>query len=156
MKISNLDTKSPQDDGAFMHLEHTKFGHVMYSGEGADEHGRWVSDREPGDEQRVGLVVRGFEARSVQAFTREQQRKNLANSKKSKPTPLADLEFENGIKLACVLIVDFVNIEDENGDPLEPTDENKRQFITISDDVSRQVVKFARERDNFFEVLSSD
>ena len=153
MKLSDLDTKSPQDEGAFLHLTHSKFGHFMYTGENADKDGRWTGegdDAKPLDSQRIGLVVRGMEAQSVQEFTREQQRLDLANAKKKVPTPLPELEHENGIKFGCTLIVSFVNIEGEDGKNLPPTEENKRAFLEMSDDLSRQILMFARDRDNFF------
>jgi len=156
MKITQLDTKSPQDEGAFLHLEHTKFGHLMYDGPNADGDGRWTSEEEPEESCRVGIIVRGMEAQTVQTFTRDQQRKNLLNLKKKNPTPVPDQDHENGIKFACVLIVKFVNIQDENGEELPPTEENKRAFIEYSDDLSRQILAFARDRDNFFGQLSSD
>jgi len=157
MKISKLDTKTPQDEGAFMHMTSPKFGHLMYTGPNADDEGRWTSeDQDPDPEAAVGLMVRGMEAQSVQEFTRAQQRKALTNAKKTNPTPQSDIDHENGIKFACVLITDFVNIEDEAGDPLEPTEENKRWLIAMSDDISRQLLKFARDQDNFFDKPSSD
>lgn len=156
MKLSKLDTKTPQDDGAFMHLEHTKFGHLMYTGENADDDGRWKSDEDPDDKMRVGLMVRGMEAQTVQEFTREKQRKSLVNANRKNPTPVSDLEHENGIEFACVLISDFVNITDDNDEPLKPTDKNKRLFIELSDDLSRQILAFSRDRDNFFKPLSSN
>lgn len=155
MRISQLDTKSPQDEGAFMHMTHTKFGHLMYTGPEADEEGRWVAKSDPDPDQAVGLMVRGMEAQTVQEFTRRQQRKSISQSKKP-VFDQAERDHENGIKFACILITDFVNIEDEDGSPLEPSNENKRLLIEMSDDISRQILDFAGERDNFFTKLSSD
>lgn len=155
MRISDLDTKSPQDEGSFMHLAHTKYGHLMYTGPDADPDGRWIGKGEPDPDKAVGVMVRGMEGQTVQKFTLEQQRKALAMAKKPAVNQ-PEVDHENGLKFACVLITEFVNLEDEHGEPLQPTNENKRAFVEMSDDISRQLLQFSRERENFFKPLSSD
>jgi hypothetical protein len=155
MKLSDFDTKSPQDEGAFMHLHHTKYGFPVYTGPNADNLGRWIGKEAPDPAFAVGMIVRGMEAQSVQEFTRRQKR--LMMSAKSKvPTGFEeDTDHENGIKFGCVLIVSFVNIEDDNGNTLDSTEENKRAFISLSDNISKQLLTFAQDQSNFFEALPS-
>jgi len=156
MLLTDLDTKSPQDEGAFLHLHHTKYGFPMYTGEGATKQGEWIGSEDPPQSAAIGLIVRGMESQTIQSFTRKQKARMMLDQTKSKVKfSQDDAEHESGLQFACALIVSFVNIEGSNGKPLEPTDENKRAFVELSDDISRQLLAFSRERDNFFKPLPS-
>ena len=156
MDIFDLDTKGPQEDGAFMHMTHTKYGFPLYTGPNADKHGRWINaDEEPDEKFAVGFMIRGNESKTVQDCIRKQKRVTAANARKSVPIPDDELFEEAGVKFACALILSFVNLE-RDGEPLEATEENKRWFIGLSDDIGKQVTRFAKVADNFFENLLSN
>jgi hypothetical protein len=146
MEIHALNTKAPQEDGAFLHLTHTKFGHLLYTGPGADEEGRLVDSEQ--EHEPIGVLVRGMEAPTVQAAAAK------IEAAKVKKTDPIDNE-EAGFRFCEVLVIEFRGLT-KNGAPLEATKENIRAFFRLSDDLVTQVLRFARERSNFFGPRSSD
>lgn len=141
MEILDLNTKDDQDKGAFCHLRHTKFDHLMYTGEGSDELGRLVDETLP--HEKVGAWVKGYESDKIQKLINSLQAKRLANPKEMTNELL-------GTKVACALVIKFSGLT-LDGQPLEATEENKIKFFKQSDSLVKQVNEFAKLRANFFE-----
>lgn len=150
MDFSKLDTKSPQEEGAFCHLKHTKFGHELYSGPGSDEEGRIVDESK--DVEPIGVIVRGMEAPSVKKAAIKVEA-DLNPPKATGKKPIS--QEEAGLRFAEILVVGFVGLT-KNGEPVEPTKENVRAFFQVSDNLVEQVLDFARTKPNFFENGSND
>jgi len=126
MEFSQLDTKSPQEEGAFLHLRHPKFGHLLWTGPDADSENRLdPEDGEGADAEPIGVTVRGLEAPSVKE------------------------EEEAGLRMAEILVIEFHGLT-KGGEPVEATKENIREFFQLSDDLVQQVLTFARDKENFF------
>lgn len=144
MDLSKLDTKSPQEEGAFCHLKHTKFGHELYSGEGTDDEGRIIDETK--DYEAIGVIVRGMEAPSVKKAAIKIEA-DLNPPKATGRKPIS--QEEAGLRFAEILVVGFVGLT-KNGQPVEPTKENVRAFFQVSDNLVEQVLEFARAKPNFF------
>lgn len=151
MDFSKLDTKSPQEEGAFCHLRHPKFGHLLWSGLSADEEGmipdESFTDGEPPPScEPIGVVVRGMEAPSVKkAAVAIQEALNPPKAAGKR----AITEEEAGLRFAEALVVEFRGME-KDGLPAEATKENIRQFFRMSDDLVQQIIAFAKSAPNFF------
>lgn len=159
MELSTLDTKSPQEEGAFCHLRHTKFGHLLWSGPSADPEGRTDldDDGEPiaDDVEAIGVVVKGIEAPSVKAAATkiEKALKPVPRGQKQKTITID--EEEAGLRFAEALVTEFRGLT-LNGEPVEATKENIRNFFMMSDNLVEQILTFARTQPNFFGKPSSE
>lgn len=147
MDFNKLDTKSPQEEGAFCHLRHPKFGHLLWSGPSADSEGK-VKDEEdpPEDVEPIGVVVRGMEAPSVKKAA-QSINDALNPPKAAAKRPIT--EEEAGLRFAEVLVVEFRGLE-KDGKPAEATKDNIRSFFQMSDDLVQQILAFAKSKPNFF------
>lgn len=154
MELYNLDTKSVQEEGAFCHLTHPKFGHKMYTGDCADEEGRLLPEYDEDEDaeslEPVGVTCRGMEAPSVLA-----QAKKIDRLMKPGKNRMAIDAHEAGIRFAQALVSRFHGVE-EDGEELKATKDNIARFFGMSDDLVEQVVVFAKERNNFFGNASND
>lgn len=129
MKLSELDTKSGANHGAWLHLKRPD-GELHYS---------------PDGKTPTRVKVHGMECDAVK---RERIKRDRANAFHNVDNYITQEEF--GDNVLASLIIDFEGIEDDDGNPLEPTMNNKRKFINLSEDINRQVLAFARDRTNFF------
>jgi hypothetical protein len=150
MDLTKLNTKEPQEEGAFCHLRHTKFGHLLYSGPGTDEEGRVVDDQL--DHEPIGVMVRGMEAPSVKKVALQIE-KDLNPPKATGRKPIT--EEEAGFRLAEVLVVEFKGLT-MDGEPVKASASNIRNFFKMSDNLIEQILEFARSKPNFFEKASTD
>jgi hypothetical protein len=139
MDFARLNTKTAAAKGAELHLRHPVLGHLLYSGDGCDENGAWDGTGEPA---KVVVYVRGMESKPVQD---ELRRLRVARVKDKRD---ADME-ESGLALVCALVIGFGGLT-KDGNPMEPTEENKRAFFAQSDDLVEQVSTFAQDKANFF------
>jgi len=145
MKLTSLETKTGASKGAFLHLRHPALGHLLYTGEGADEVGRAVDKTKA---EKVGCDVLGMESERVREKAREIQRRKM------KDPDDAEAE-EQGLEFVASLVTGFHGLFDGDGKPLPATPEGKRQFFEMSDDLVNQVMKFAGERANFWKGAST-
>jgi len=148
MELSALDTKAPAEAGAFCHLRAIpeRGGHLLYTGPGSDETGNAVDKRKK--PTAVGVYLRGFESDTVQKARKKAQRDAI------KAGHDADDE-ETSLQIAAALIIDFQGIT-VDGEPLEPTHDNKMRFLKASNDLVEQILLFAKDRSHFFEKANSD
>lgn len=158
MEFSKLDTKSPQEEGAFLQLRHPKFGHLLWTGADADDENRLGDgsddvDAADFDVEPIGVTVRGLEAPSVKEVATKiedaMSRKPNPQSRKPKMT-----EEEAGLRMAEILVVEFHGLT-KDGETVEASKENIREFFQLSDDLVRQVLAFARDKENFFKGTST-
>lgn len=138
MDFNKLNTVDGADKGAWLHLKHPALGHLLYTGEGADDDGRLVKK---GQAKPVRVFVQGMESEAVQNIVREYQKKNLSSE--------SDKE-EEGFVIGCALVTDFDGIN-KDGEPMTATKENKIAFFKQSGALVEQVTKFAANRANFYE-----
>ncbi|MFY0661315.1 MAG: hypothetical protein JXR15_12545 [Shimia sp.] len=141
MDFSKLETKTGAEKGAKLHLRHPALGHLLYSGKGADENGKLIDAAK--DAQKVFLMVRGTESPTVQKQARDLQASILKNG------DISDEEKEVGLAFASSLVISMHGLE-KGGKTMEATEENKREFLLLSDGLVEQVVQFAQSRANFF------
>lgn len=146
MDFKQLDTKTPQEEGSFCHLRHTKFEHDLYSGEGADEEGRLVDDSK--DHEPIGVYVRGMESPSVKKAAMK-----IDAALKSK-NQIRITEDEAGLRFCEVLVTGFRGLT-VDGKPAEASKETIRQFFGMSDNLVEQVLDYAKVRGNFFKTPST-
>lgn len=140
MNFDKLNTVSGADKGAWLHLKHPALGHLLYTGEGADEDGR-LKVKEKASKVRV--YVQGMESEAVQNVVREAQKNQL----KSEGDEEAD-----GFAIGCALVTEFEGIE-RDGEPLKATNENKTDFFKQSSSLITQVTQFASNRANFYKAV---
>lgn len=159
MELSKLDTKSPQEEGAFLQLRHPKFGHLLWTGADADGENRLKDgsddvDPDEFDVEPIGVTVRGLEAPSVKAVAQkieDQMARKPGTVPQSRKPKITDEEA--GLRMAEVLVVEFHGLT-KDGEPLQATKESVREFFQLSDDLVTQVLNFARTKENFFKGTS--
>lgn len=147
MELNKLDVKSAEEEGAFLHLTHPSGKFPMYTGKGADEYGFLFDENK--DHEPVGVMVRGIESPTVKDTAKGIERRKM-RKKRGQVN-----EEKDGLDFACSLVIEFRGIF-RDGEPLEATDENKREFFEKSDKLVRQVLDFAQEGGNFFKGERSD
>lgn len=146
MDIAQLDVKTRSEKGSFCHLTHPAFGHPMYTGEGADEMGRLIDENLP--HEKVGALVRGAEAETVQKYLEKARRDALKGDEENKA--LKDDEDEDDLIYAKMLLIELVNITTD-GKPLKgQTDKEKEVFFGLSNDFERQIYQHAAKREALF------
>jgi len=127
MDFATLDTKTPAEAGAFLHLRHPALGHLLYDGE-----------------KPVGLMVRGTESKTAQDRLKAVQRDRMKGDKEG-----------DGLAFVCSLVIGFQGVE-RDGKAVDATDANVRWFFGLSDGFVEQVVTFASDRASFFKPASRD
>lgn len=137
MDFNKLNTVKGADKGAWLHLKHPAFGHLLYTGKGADEDGR-LEKKE--DAKPVRVFVQGMESEAVQNIVRDIQKNALDGSEATE---------EEGFAIGCALVTAFEGIE-KDGEPLTATKENKIAFFNQSSALITQVTQFASNRANFY------
>lgn len=148
MDFSTLNTKTGANKGAFLHLKHPALGHKLYSGDGADDLGHRI---DPETAEAVGVFVIGLESEVARERARQIQKARMKGGADDDD----DDADERGMDFVCGLVTAFTGIEDSDGNPLNASDEAKREFFRQSDNLIEQVMAFAQERSNFFKVASS-
>jgi hypothetical protein len=139
MDFNSFNTKTGAEIGAKLHLRHPVLGHYLYSGDGADHLGRWKDkEKSPG---AVCVIVRGTESKTVQDRLKQLSTNEMTGD--------AQKDENRGLDFVCSLVIGFENIE-RDGEPMLPTEGNKRIFFEQSDSLVEQVIAFARDRTNFF------
>jgi len=144
MEFNKLETKTGAKKGAFLHLRHPGEGHLLYTGELADEWGSLVDDAKADDAQKVGVYVLGYESDKVRRKARAMRRERMKSQ-----TMTDEQTDERGMAFVCSLVIGFEGIETD-GKPLEASDGNKREFFSQSEGLIDQVLAFAKDRSNFF------
>jgi len=149
MKFSELDTNAPLEEGAFCHFKAIpeRGGHLLYTGPGAGENGEWVDeDQTP---TAVGAYVRGWNAPTVRKAKSKIARMQMTTKPQERDPD------EEGMIVACALVIRFQGIENDDGSPMEATEDNKRKILYV-DDLAQQVLDFAKDRSHFFGGTASD
>lgn len=142
MDIEYLDTATPAEEGAFLHLEHPAHGHKLYTGEGTSKIGELVDADLP--HEAVGIYVRGWHSDSVQAVILQYER----DSMEKKPSSFT--QHKNvGRKIAKALIVKFQGIT-TNGEPLKADEGGIAALLDKSPRLEAQIIRFAKDDANFF------
>lgn len=140
MDLLSLDTRPAAERGAVLHLKHPVFGHRLYEGEGADQHGR-LRDPEV-EHEPVTITVRGEHSESVRAVRRDAERARMAGE---------DLPEERLARdLADAMVVEWSGVTDEHGKPLPCTRDNKYRVLDANHRIWDQVRQFAADQANFF------
>ena len=149
MDLKLLDTKTPAENGADLHLRHPVMGHLLYNtkAKNVDANGKLTTDAE-GDAKPIIVMVRGTESPSVRARLKEVNADDLLRRKISKA-------LDVGEDFAHSLVIGFKNLTIDGRD-LSDSDEDKRIFFAQSDDLMKQVLTFAEEKTNFFKSASAD
>jgi hypothetical protein len=144
MKLSALNTKAGAENGAWLHLRHPvkEYNHLLYEGPGADEYGRLIDAEK--EHRPVRLLVRGAESETVRA-----ERHAIEAERLDGKVITAE---EEGLRLVCSMVIEFQGLMDSTGAPLKADDKTKREFFDQSDGLVVQVVDFARQGANFFEM----
>lgn len=155
MDLSIVDVKARCEGGARLHLRHPVFGHLLFTGEGTDETGQRLEaldkDGAVTHDKRakpVEVTVRGNEAPSVRKVV---QKNNLTDMLSKN---VGHIE-KTGRSYAASLIMEFHNIEDENGEPLQADAAGIAKFLTACDDFIKQIVDFSNDQANFFKSAST-
>lgn len=148
MELQSLDTKTPSEEGAFLHLKDPFEGHLLYAGDNADDRGRIIDEEAESEDDRVGVFVRGYESATVQKTLKRVRRQNMKDAQKM-TTELM------GRELATAMIIDFQNLS-FGGAPLTDSREDKIKFLNASDNLVDQVSHFSRATGNFTPNASSD
>ncbi len=129
MEFSQFETKSGAEVGAFLHFTHLRTGELLYDKEAEDE------------DKRVGVWLRGMEAKSVQAAAREAQRTAIKS-------PLNEDDDSQGLETAKAMVIRFQNIT-RDGKPLSVSEEDLVWFFNLSSVMVQRVVGFASQPANF-------
>ena len=145
MELKSINTRDGAEKGAFLHLKHPVNKHPLYStdADNVDEDGYWDgSEPEP---PAVGVTVRGRESRTVQRVAEKARKKRLILD------PSEWNEDEDNLNFLCALIVEFHQIGSD-GIPLTSSHEDKKLFLSQSDDLEAQVLEFSGKKENFFKL----
>lgn len=142
MKFSDLSLPEHAQDGKDLHLRHPAFGHLLYTGKGANHIGELVGPKK--DAQPITVRVRSSDAEVVQNAQRKDMRAGMDGGD-STPENLID-----------AMIVSWTGLEDEKGEPWPCTRANKIAFVVSQPDFDRQVTAFSRKQSNFFEKRGAD
>lgn len=162
MDLNKLNTVKAAERGAFCHLRNPFNGLLMYDGPAdlVDEatgtltqKGVAALDEHPENPQKAGLVeigvyVLGSEAPKVTEV------KNALSAKRIRAGEKFDFH-EAGILTCAALITGFKGIE-KDGKLMQPTMENRREFLEASESFITQVTKFSRDNSNFLGKASSE
>ncbi|MAM60865.1 hypothetical protein [Maritimibacter sp. UBA3975] len=138
MELTNLETKSGENKGAFLHLSHPAGGFKMWTGEGSDKDGRLIDKAKA---EKVGVHVLGLESERVRERARQLSKKKLEGD---------DDAEEAGLDFVCSLVTEFVGLT-QDGKPLVANEANKRAFFEQSDALVKQVMDFAGDKANFWQ-----
>lgn len=163
MELSQVDTVSAAERGAFCHMRNPFTGVVMYVG--PEEHvdpatgnltdeadleliGAW--DDEEAVIKPVGGIVIGVESSEMRKFQATVNLKKVAADKAGKPLD----QEEIGIETVCKMWKRFVNFTD-GGKPLKAPEDNER-FFRASDNFVGQVYNFGRKSASFLKGSSDE
>lgn len=128
--LSDLDTKSKANHGAWLHIKDPRTGELCYS---------------PNGENPLRVKVHGMECDAVKQARIKRDRANMSRDLNNMIT-----HEEYGDTVLEALIIEFDNISDDDGRLLTGSLEDKRKFLNLSDDLNRQIMLFANDRTNFF------
>ena len=148
MDITQLNTRDPSEEGAFLHLKHPALKHLLYHGDNVDQQGKWKGEGE--EPEKVGLVVKGQEAPTIRAHM------SAFNKQKMKKEFTEEENNQEARNLACALTTKFVHLYEE-GQLLDGGNQaHKEMFFAKSEDLVIQVTRFARDSRNFFVPVKTD
>lgn len=140
MDFNKINTKADAEAGSTLHFKHPQLGHALYTGEGADDHGRLVNKKLP--HAPVTALVRGLESDRIRNYQRDTSTKRLL-----------DNDDEDRFGLAIALVIELNGVAD--GDRvLTASEADLRWFFGRSDYLAVQVVNHAQDRANFFKSAS--
>ena len=136
MDFNAINTAADAERGADLHLVHPQLRHPLYTGPGADVHGRWA-DRAKKAEPVI-LRVRGIDSPVARATLKR------LNTKAAKHS-----DDENGLLTAISLVTGVQGVFDGKRQ-IEATEADLRWLFGRSEDFAVQVINFAGDRGNFF------
>ena len=148
MDFAKLDTKTPAENGAFLHLRHPSLGHLLYNGKGCDEHNDWKDKKK--DASKVGVIVRGVESESVQNHAKKLDAQRIKNTNGKRKAPGGEVERtaeeieQEALDFCVSLVVGFVGFE-KDGKEIVADENTKYAFFTSSNNLIEQVVDFAKD-----------
>lgn len=141
MDFSKLNTKADAEAGSLLHFRHPQLGHLLYTGEGADEYGRLADADKP--HMAVTARVRGLESDVVR------ERSRAANA-----SALTGMSDDDAYDYAIALVIELNGVYDGEK-KVEATPEGLRWFFGRSDNLGVQVIRHAQDRANFFRAAST-
>lgn len=129
MDFSTLDTKTPAERGAFLHLRHPVTGEHLHDDSG----------------KPIGMMVRGLESKTAQDHLKRLEKSRLKGASAE----------DTGFGVVSSLVIGFVGV-DRAGVPLTISGDDLQWFFGLSDSFVDQVMAFARDRSSFFAPASPD
>lgn len=129
MDFSTLDTKTPAERGAFLHLRHPATGELLYD-----------ASKKP-----IGMMVRGLESKTAQDHIKRLEKSRMKGASTE----------DTGFGVVSSLVMGFVGV-DRAGAPLTIDTDDLHWFFGLSDNFVDQVMSFARDRASFFTPASPD
>lgn len=138
MDFAKLNTRADAERGAWLHFTHPQLGHALYTGPGADEHGRLVNPEL--DHVKAEAKIKGVESEVVRAKLR-----TLQGARKQ--------DEADDDKFVASLVVELRGVT--SGDrALTAAEADVLWLFGRSQAFKGQVLQFALEPSNFFGAAS--
>lgn len=141
MDLTKFDTYDAAEEGRDLHLRHPIYGHPLYVGPGADDQGKHVRKSKP--VEAVTVKVRGMHSEAVKAHSKARRAAALKNGEASD---------DDGDDLLDVLVTGWSNITGDDGQPARCNRAGKIKHLRANPDFEAQVVAFAGDQANFFDM----